>query len=202
MATDGLQPLPHASLQGASSNPDPFSPRAYQDSAVEKEIKQRAATALHDHSVLLLHALSMNETPTKARLRMYRHLTGQPQPPHEHTPAAQRKQKDVASSEQSHGSSATSASTGLFNPLASSSSASSFIPVSASSTTTGAGSSRIGALGGSSIAFGSSGSSGGGGHAPSLRTTSTTTGTATTRHSSVPVDEEFGHTYFQGPLSS
>ncbi|KAF9573455.1 hypothetical protein EC968_008540 [Mortierella alpina] len=47
-------------MQSASS-PDPFSSRAYQDSAVEKEIKQRAATALHDHSVLLLHALSMNE---------------------------------------------------------------------------------------------------------------------------------------------
>ncbi|KAF9948917.1 hypothetical protein BGZ70_002010, partial [Mortierella alpina] len=61
MATDGLLPPPHASLQGASSSSDTFSPRAYQDSAVEKEIKQRAATALHDHSVLLLHALSMNE---------------------------------------------------------------------------------------------------------------------------------------------
>ncbi|KAF9150591.1 hypothetical protein BG015_007610 [Linnemannia schmuckeri] len=28
----------------------------------------------------------MNETPTRTRLRMYRHLTGQPQPPHEYAP--------------------------------------------------------------------------------------------------------------------
>ncbi|KAG9327720.1 hypothetical protein KVV02_006424 [Mortierella alpina] len=162
--------------------PDPFSPRAYQDSAVEREIKQRAATALHDYSVLLLHALPMNETPTKARLRMFRHLTGQAQPPHEHTPPAQRKQKDVAS--EHHGLSTLTTAQGLFNPVVSSSSS---------------GSTRMGAAGGSSTVFGLAG---GGGHASSFRTTATTATSATTRHSSVPVDEEFGHTYFQGPLSS
>ncbi|KAG0260661.1 hypothetical protein BG011_001724 [Mortierella polycephala] len=62
------------------------------------ETKQQAANALHDHSVLLLHALSMNETPAKTRLRMYRHLTGQPQPLHDHAPAKWRQnEKDLLS---------------------------------------------------------------------------------------------------------
>ncbi|KAF9289546.1 hypothetical protein BGZ68_009128 [Mortierella alpina] len=159
MATDGLQP--HSSVQGASTT-DQFSHRTYQDSAVEKEIKLRAATALHDHSVLLLHALSMNE--------------------------------DVANEQYGSSSSVTS---GLFNPGAASSSSLSF-----SSHPTGAGSSRIGVPGGSSTAFGFAGGSG---HASSSRTTATTTTTtasSTARRSSVPVDEEFGQTYFQGPLSS
>ncbi|KAF8975210.1 hypothetical protein BGZ46_009347 [Entomortierella lignicola] len=69
---------------------------SYPDSVVEKEITQRAATALYDHSELLLHALSMNETPAKARLRMYRHLTGQPQPLHDYTPV-KRKHKETDS---------------------------------------------------------------------------------------------------------
>ncbi|KAI9239049.1 hypothetical protein MVEG_05023 [Podila verticillata NRRL 6337] len=60
------------------------------ESSVERDIKQRAATSLFDPSVLLFHSLSMNESPTKTRLRMLRHLTGQPQPPHDHAPSKLR----------------------------------------------------------------------------------------------------------------
>ncbi|KAG0319044.1 hypothetical protein BGZ99_005336 [Dissophora globulifera] len=95
-------------------------PANYVDSALEKEIKQRAATALHDHSVLLIRALSMNETPAKARLRMYRHLTGQPQPLHDYTPT-KRKHKETDNTN----SNAAGASTLSFRPAGSSSSSSS-----------------------------------------------------------------------------
>ncbi|KAG0217322.1 hypothetical protein BGX33_010857 [Mortierella sp. NVP41] len=62
------------------------------EGAIERSIKLRAANALHDQSVLLMHAISMNETPTRARLRMYRHLTGQPQPPHEYAPESAKRE--------------------------------------------------------------------------------------------------------------
>ncbi|KAI7818130.1 hypothetical protein BC939DRAFT_463782 [Gamsiella multidivaricata] len=132
----------------------------HQDSVFEKEIKQRAATALHDHSVLLLHALTMNETPAKARLRMYRHLTGQPQPPHDYAPA-KRKHKEAESSVFS----STSNNPGTSN-------------YSGSSRATGPSST-------SSLSISAQGQAG-----------------SRRARDIIPVDEEFAHTYFQGPLSS
>ncbi|KAG0295623.1 hypothetical protein BGZ96_011333 [Linnemannia gamsii] len=55
-------------------------------SSIERALRAQAVTALHNPSVMLLHSLSMNETPTRTLLRMNRHLTGQPQPPHEYAP--------------------------------------------------------------------------------------------------------------------
>ncbi|KAI1305149.1 hypothetical protein EDD11_005010 [Mortierella claussenii] len=121
-----------------------------QDSAVERENKQRAANALHDHSTLLLHALSMNETPTKARMRMYRHLTGLPQPQHDYAPSKRKyKEKETENA----------------NTMGSSTAASSR----------------------------SAGSS----HSTLPQETSV----PRPRRHTIPVDEEFAHTYFQGPLS-
>ncbi|KAF9186110.1 hypothetical protein BGZ51_002235 [Haplosporangium sp. Z 767] len=87
-------------------------------SSPSKETKQQAANALHDHSVLLLHALSMNETPTKTRLRMYRHLTGQPQPLHDHAPTKWKKnEKDLLRTPATADSAAASRSTGASSTM-------------------------------------------------------------------------------------
>jgi hypothetical protein len=40
---------------------DEFSSLTFQDNMAGKELRQSAATALHNHSALLLHALFMNE---------------------------------------------------------------------------------------------------------------------------------------------
>ncbi|KAF9915317.1 hypothetical protein BX616_006435 [Lobosporangium transversale] len=115
-----------------------------QDSAIERENKQRAANALFDHSTLLLHALSMNETPAKARMRMFRHLTGMPQPQHSYTPSKQKcKEK-----ENENASSSTSRTPGSSRGT---------LPQEATA------------------------------HRP--------------RRDNVPLDDEFAHTYFQGPRS-
>ncbi|KAF9379898.1 hypothetical protein CPB97_008690 [Podila verticillata] len=72
------------------------------ESSMERDIKQRAATPLFDPSVLLFHSLSMNESPTKTRLRMLRHLTGQPQPSHDHAPSKLRQSHSSSTSHASH----------------------------------------------------------------------------------------------------
>ncbi|KAF9125573.1 hypothetical protein BGW39_007301 [Mortierella sp. 14UC] len=75
-------------------------------SSIERTLRAQAVTALNNPSALLLHAISMNETPSRARLRMYRHLTGQPQPPHEYAPEsvkqAYRETEDTLRPEHSH----------------------------------------------------------------------------------------------------
>ncbi|KAG0320245.1 hypothetical protein BGZ97_000396 [Linnemannia gamsii] len=65
--------------------------RGEEISSIERTLRAQAVTALHNPSVMLLHSISMNETPTRTRLRMNRHLTGQPQPPHEYAPESVKK---------------------------------------------------------------------------------------------------------------
>ncbi|GJJ68638.1 hypothetical protein EMPS_00984 [Entomortierella parvispora] len=129
----------------------------YQESAVEKELKQRTANVLCDHSLLLLNALTMNETPTKARLRSFRHLTGQPQPPHDHAPAKRKHKEPEGASGSAH--------------------------TNAGRTT------------------GSAWTPGASGGASAARAMDPTSGQSSRhRREAIPLDDEFGHTIFQGAL--
>ncbi|KAF9909481.1 hypothetical protein EC991_008463 [Linnemannia zychae] len=46
--------------------------RGREMSSIERTLRAQAVAALNNPSALLLHAISMNETPSRARLRMYR----------------------------------------------------------------------------------------------------------------------------------
>ncbi|KAK3843515.1 MAG: hypothetical protein J3R72DRAFT_473793 [Linnemannia gamsii] len=75
-------------ISSSADGADEFVGRDIEMSSIERALRAQAVTALNNPSALLLHAISMNETPSRTRLRMYRHLTGQPQPPHEYAPEA------------------------------------------------------------------------------------------------------------------
>ncbi|KAG0071971.1 hypothetical protein BGZ90_012071 [Linnemannia elongata] len=92
------QNLPPAAYTSDSEKPFPWSEDEEEEaeesareqgrkmSSIERSLRAQAVAALYNPSAMLLHSVSMNETPTRTRLRMYRHLTGQPQPPHEYAP--------------------------------------------------------------------------------------------------------------------
>ncbi|CAG8482219.1 10326_t:CDS:2 [Funneliformis caledonium] len=44
-----------------------------------KEIKQTAVKALHQNSILAMHAIASGDSPARTRLRMLRYLTSLPQ---------------------------------------------------------------------------------------------------------------------------
>ncbi|KAG0223444.1 hypothetical protein BGW42_005896 [Actinomortierella wolfii] len=148
------------------------------ESYAEQELKQRAAFALSDPSTLLLHAITMNESPSRARLRAFRHLTGQPQLPIRR-PSTEDNDVDGSSSSplnqtdsESHGPLAISTTT-----KTSTLSQSSLSPTYTMTEESGA------------------------------ESTSPTAPTFATSHSShhpssfYPVDEEFASNYFQGEIS-
>ncbi|KAF9144503.1 hypothetical protein BGX30_012576 [Mortierella sp. GBA39] len=97
-SSSGSQNLPPSAYISDSEKPFPWSDDEEEEaeesaeeqgramSSIERSLRAQAVTALHNPSAMLLHSVSMNETPTRTRLRMYRHLTGQPQPPHEYAP--------------------------------------------------------------------------------------------------------------------
>ncbi|KAF9540098.1 hypothetical protein EC957_004651 [Mortierella hygrophila] len=81
-SSSGSQNLPPSAYISDSEKPFPWSDDEEEEaeeseqgrvmSSIERSLRAQAVTALNNPSAMLLHSVSMNETPTRTRLRMYR----------------------------------------------------------------------------------------------------------------------------------